>query len=136
MDSIYHLRLNLKAIDEEIEPLALRRKEIVEKIASATERKTMRRKADLVADIINKISDGIQDPTESLHHTNTRLHSWRHSLPRKHFGNIHKVWPESLPSNWTSGEASNFLASLTKALKLDFAALEDVNIINIVKCDE
>jgi hypothetical protein len=123
MDSIYHLRLSLKAIDDEIHPLVIRKQEIVKKIAKATERKAMRRLADVVADTINKISD-IKNPTTSLHHTNTQLHPWRHSLPRKHFESTRNVWPESLPSNWTNEKASEFLASLTKALELDSAALE------------
>ena len=127
MDSIYHLRLHLRVIDDEIYPLIMRRQEIADKLAIATERQAMCRKADDVVAIINTISDNIEDPIDSLHYANTWLQPWRNGLPRKHFENVHKIWPEILPSNWTSAEASKFFTSLTKAFELDFAALENLN---------
>ena len=123
MSNLVELNLLLGAIDHEISLLAERRQEIAGKIADAEERSVMRVKAAAVASILCDISK-IDDPVVSLNCAVTHLQPFRESLPCKHFGNMHSVWPEILPPAWTRGKATEFFTSLNSTLECDIEAFD------------
>jgi hypothetical protein len=113
----------LQVVNAQIDLLVQRRQEIFRQITVIEKISTMRKKADIVADIIKDISS-VKSPIESLLQVNCRLTPWRHNLSRDYFENTLIAIPECLPSNWTRAQAADFFASLTKALEEDVAALE------------
>ena len=121
MTSVYQLYGELNDIDFAINQLSMQRKEITEKIAKLEENTTMRARGEffqrMVSDIIL-----VKDPVQSLLHANTRLSSWRHSLPHTHFPRTIEVMYEGYPSRWTTYQAYTFFASLSKALEDDLAS--------------
>ena len=123
MANLVELSDSLGAIDLEIDLLTVRRKEIAWKIADAEERTVMRAKANVVGSIIRDISK-VEDPVVSLKFTIAHLQPFKLTLPHKHFGNMHAVWPEILPSAWTRAKSVEFFTSLNSTLECDIEAFD------------
>ena len=125
MVDIYHLHGMLGAIDSEINRLDIQMQRIINKLSRAEECSAVLAKAEQFAGILANTSV-IIDPTASLYQANNVIQPWRHTMPQKYFVNLHRVWPEGLPSNWTPENAADFFALLYSALERDVAAIEGI----------
>ncbi len=125
MANIHRLLAMLGAIDAEINQLNIQRQRIINKLSRAEECSAVLAKAEQFAGILANTS-AIIDPIASLYQANNVLQPWRHSMPQKYFVNLHRVWPEGLPSNWTPENAADFFALLYSALERDVAAIEGI----------